>query len=475
MGRWDIPDSWEWVKTEKIANIVGGGTPTSTDPENFDENGHPWLTPADLSGYEYTYIDKGKRNLSAKGLSSCGAKLMPPGTVLFSSRAPIGYCAIASNEICTNQGFKSLVLKSDIDPRFIRYYLLLSKDYAESLSSGSTFKELSAKRMKLLEFPIAPKHEQKRIADKIEALQAKSKKANQALEAAKPLLDKLRQSILASAFRGDLTADWRKYNPDVEPASVLLERIRAERRKKWEENELTKMRAKGKEPENDRWKERYKEPEPVDTNSLPKLPDGWCWVTAEEVSDRSLGKMLDRSKHREGKELPYIRNINVRWENVDTTDLLKMFFKNNELNRYQLEAGDVLICEGGEPGRAAVWDKKNDKMMYQKAIHRLRPYCNISPWWFVYHLWNDSSKGVLEKYYTGTTIKHFTGKSLSKYIMCLAPIKEIDEIVSLIKNSLAFINRIQNKIWQIEDQRRILDQSILSKAFKGELVPQNSL
>ena len=92
-----------------------------------------------------------------------------------------------------------------------------------------------------------------------------------------PLLEKFRQSVLSSAFRGDMTADWRAQNPDIEPAEKLLERIRKERRKSWEENEWAKMKAKGKTPKDDKWKTKYKEPEPVDTTDLPELPEGWCW------------------------------------------------------------------------------------------------------------------------------------------------------------------------------------------------------
>jgi type I restriction enzyme S subunit len=95
--------------------------------------------------------------------------------------------------------------------------------------------------------------------EKIEALTARSRKAREALEAIPELLDQFRQSVLAAAFRGDLTADWREQNPDVEPAEALLERIRVERRKRWEEAELEKMRAKGKEPTNDKWKAKYKD------------------------------------------------------------------------------------------------------------------------------------------------------------------------------------------------------------------------
>ena len=145
--RWELPQTWIWSEAGQIAEIIGGGTPSTRDPSNFSDDGIPWLTPADLTGFDGVYIGRGKRDLSQKGYDTSGAKLMPEGTVLFSSRAPIGYCAIAANPICTNQGFKNLVLSAEIQPEFVRYYLISSIEYAESLSSGTTFNELSGSRM----------------------------------------------------------------------------------------------------------------------------------------------------------------------------------------------------------------------------------------------------------------------------------------------------------------------------------------
>src|SRR5690606_18895193 len=116
---------------------------------------------------------------------------------------------------------------------------------------------------------------------KIDALTEKSREAREALDEVPQLLAKLRHSILAAAFRGDLTKQWREQNPNVEPASALLQRIREEGRKKWEQAELAKFKAKGKLPPDDKWKSKYGEPEPADTEGLPELPEGWCWASAE--------------------------------------------------------------------------------------------------------------------------------------------------------------------------------------------------
>src|SRR5690606_36004057 len=129
-------------------------------------------------------------------------------------------------------------------------------------------------------------NEQRRIVGKIEALFERSRRARQALDAIPPLIEKLRQSILAAAFRGDLTADWRAQNPDVEPASVLLERIRAERRRRWEQAYLDKLKAKGKTPKDDKWKSKYNAPAAAATAGLPSLPATWTWARVEELSSK---------------------------------------------------------------------------------------------------------------------------------------------------------------------------------------------
>lgn len=200
--RWSIPQNWKWVHIREIAKIVGGGTPSSRNEANFTETGVAWITPADLTGYKEAYISRGRRDLSEEGYASSSATLVPKGTVLFSSRAPIGYCVIAQNEVSTNQGFKNLVLKDSIQPEFIRYYLLSSKDYAESKASGTTFLELSARSVGELMVPLAPYSEQKCIVEKISNLLTSSTRAQEELERIPILIEKYKARLLANAYSG---------------------------------------------------------------------------------------------------------------------------------------------------------------------------------------------------------------------------------------------------------------------------------
>ena len=141
---------WKKVKLSELGTIVGGGTP-STKKEEYYGGNIPWITPKDLANFGERYIEHGNRNITLTGLENSSAKILPAGSILFSSRAPIGYIAIASNNVSTNQGFKSIIPNSDVDSLFLYYLLKFNKDKIENMGSGTTFKEVSASIMKSIE------------------------------------------------------------------------------------------------------------------------------------------------------------------------------------------------------------------------------------------------------------------------------------------------------------------------------------
>ena len=140
----------EWIecKISDIGTVVGGATPSTKKIENYEGGNIAWITPKDLSTLIGRYIQCGERNITEIGLKSCSTQLLPKNTVLFSSRAPIGYVAIAANEVCTNQGFKSVISNEATDPLFLFYLLKYNKDKIEAMGSGTTFKEVSGNTMK---------------------------------------------------------------------------------------------------------------------------------------------------------------------------------------------------------------------------------------------------------------------------------------------------------------------------------------
>lgn len=230
-----MKSDWKECTLAELGEIVGGATPSTKDEQNYGGD-IAWITPKDLSTLKGRFISRGERNITEKGLRSCSAQIMPKNAVLFSSRAPIGYVAIAANPVCTNQGFKSIVANSDNDPMFLYYLLKYNKNAIEAMGSGTTFKEVSGSTMRGIRVyvPIS-KVEQQRIAAILSALDEK-------IAINREINDNLQQQAQAiyherfeTVSPNDLPSDWRivtlgevatisnkSFNPLKEP-EILLE------------------------------------------------------------------------------------------------------------------------------------------------------------------------------------------------------------------------------------------------------------
>ena len=166
----DLPELWTFARLKHIGGIVGGGTPKTNISEYWDGN-IPWLTPADFSGYDSMYISNGSRTITEFGLKSSSAQMLPTNSILFSSRAPIGYTAIATNPVCTNQGFKSVVPYDFSMSPYLYYSLKARTDNIIQRATGTTFKEISGSEMAETIIPIPPLNEQSKIVEKVTQLQ----------------------------------------------------------------------------------------------------------------------------------------------------------------------------------------------------------------------------------------------------------------------------------------------------------------
>ena len=195
---------------------------------------------------------------------------------------------------------------------------------------------------------------------------------------------------------------------------------------------------------------------------FPEFQNAGEWEEAalDDIAEIKLGKMLDKQKHTTGHLLPYLNNLAVRWNEVNTSDLPKMYFNDRELDRFGLRAGDVVVCEGGEPGRAAVWDGRLPDLKFQKAIHRVRFNVPFEPKILVLHLENLAGTDQFEMLFTGGGIKHLTGETFSRLRIPLIPHAEQQRIATCLTSLDALITVETQKHEALKTHKKGLMQQL---------------
>lgn len=365
------------------------------------------------------------------------------------------------------------------------------------------------------DFPIAPLSEQRRIVAKIEELFSELDKGVEYLKTAQAQLKVYRQALLKHAFEGKLSVQWREQrrakqsvapakagaqplndmdsrpNPSrglalrgndevgggndkpLETAADLLKRIQQERAQRYQQ-QLTDWESSGKQGSKPKPPKSLPPLTAEELAELPELPEGWGWFSIGNICQEAvLGKMLDKEKNK-GELKPYLRNINVRWGKFALDDLLEMRFEDFEFTRYGLEDHDLIVCEGGEPGRCAVWRKEfGSGMQIQKALHRIRFTSSMNSSFVQMYFELCASNRRLEKMFTGTTIKHLTGEKLTRMAVPICSIAEQIQILLVLESRFSEIDQLDQTITTSLQQAEALRQSILKKAFSGQLVPQD--
>jgi type I restriction enzyme S subunit len=195
----------------------------------------------------------------------------------------------------------------------------------------------------------------------------------------------------------------------------------------------------------------------------------WEEVPLGDIAEIKLGKMLDKQKHTSGHLLPYLNNLSVRWNEVNTSDLPRMYFNDRELARFGLRAGDVVVCEGGEPGRAAVWDGSLPDLKFQKAIHRVRFKMPFEPKILVLHLENLSGTNQFEMLFTGGGIKHLTGETFSRLKIPLIPFAEQKRIADCFTSLNDLITAETKKLEALKAHKKGLMQQLFPSPQEAEV------
>lgn len=181
----------------------------------------------------------------------------------------------------------------------------------------------------------------------------------------------------------------------------------------------------------------------------------WPLKRVEEIADFCLGKMLDEKKNK-GEPLPYLANVNVRWGEFDLSDLRQMKFETDELERFSLKYGDIVMCEGGEPGRCAIWKERLPGMMFQKALHRIRSFRGIDQQFLYYSFLYKGKRGGFSSLYTGSTIKHLPKQQLAKVEIAIPPFDIQKRISMTLSTYDDLIENNKRRIALLEESARLL-------------------
>jgi type I restriction enzyme S subunit len=229
-------------------------------------------------------------------------------------------------------------------------------------------------------------------------------------------------------------------------------------------------------PKTDRWKQKYDEPEPPDTEDLPELPEGWVWARVEQIGDVQLGRQRSPEYHEGPNMRPYLRAANATWDGVDLSDVKSMDFPPDLWDRYRLEKGDVLLAEASgspnEVGKPFVWHGEIPECGFQNTLIRVRPHL-LPPEFLYVHFLTDALTGRFGEVAKGVNIQHLGATRLSQFAIALPPLDEQRRIVEEVERRLSVVDALEEAVEANLTRVERLRQAILKTAFEGRLVDQN--
>jgi type I restriction enzyme S subunit len=472
-----LPAGWRLASTDDLFEFVTSGSRGWA--QHYSDHGPAFIRIGNLDhGTIELDLTSVQRVQPPRGAEGERTRLRP-NDILVSITAELGMVGLVPSELgeaYINQHVALARPATGSDPRFLAWFLASEYDGKRQLREmqrGATKVGLGLDDIRSVQVPLPPLDQQRRIVEKIEALTAKSRRAKEALDAIPPLLERFRKSVLAAAFRGDLTRDWRDQHPDVEPAVQLLARIRQERRARWEQAELEKLRAKGKPPKNDDWKQKYVEPEAVDTEGLPELPAGWCWASCEELT--APGRSIIYGIIKPGPDtpggVPYVRVMEMKDGTIDLATLNRCAPERAALfSRATLRAGDILVSKDGTIGRVAIVPPELEGGNITQHVLRVSPTARVVNTFVARMIEAPASQAWMVGETKGVALQGVNVGDFRRLPIPLCPVQEQTALVRVLDRALASSAGVATALGASRRLAAGIDAAILAKAFRGELV-----
>lgn len=397
-----IPESWKWVQLKSIGQIIGGGTP-KTSVADYWNGDISWITPADLGKNTSKWILKGAKSITQKGLDESSAKLMPEGSVVYSSRAPIGHIAIAAHELCTNQGCKSFAPDTQFITTEWAYYMLIARTRdIQSRASGTTFKEISGKGIGETWVSLPPQAEQKRIVTRLEKVFAEIARAEKAYEELQTLAGVLRGQILQEAIQGKLVPQLAEEGV-VEQIGVAPDEVPFE------------------------------------------IPESWKWCHMKGITQKIHYGFTASAANAGNAKLLRITDIQdgrVNWDTVPFCDVPE-----KKLASCKLGESDVVIARtGGTIGKSFLLTDVSDVAVFASYLIRLIPCAEVvNPKYLMVFLNSPEYWKQLKAMSQGTGQPNVNAKSLSTLLLPLPPLDEQARIVAKVEELLKHVDALSAK------------------------------
>jgi type I restriction enzyme S subunit len=458
-----LPKGWCEARLDEVSKVVTGKTPSKKNQEYFNGN-IPFIKPGDV-------INQGVIESTIETISEEGAKTVPtipPGSVTVTCIGNLGRAAITKVNSATNQQINTAIPYAEISSKYLYYYLLTIKEWMEKESSATTVAIINKSRFSAAPIKVAPKNEQTRIADKLDSMLAKVDAAQTRLDKIPNILKRFRQSVLAAATSGELTKEWRLTNSQL---AYDLELLRQNIYDNWLEARHAEFKRKGKTPKSTSWLKKFPGP-----NFIDSMIPTWISLSLENIAE-----VVDPNpSHRmpsyvvEGKAFISSENIiNINKLNFSKGKKVTAEEVEKQKTRYEIVEGTFAFTRIGTIGKSVLLPKPHDYGI-SHAMAVVNPYKSIMDSAFLILTMNCET--ILKQASHGVQSVGVPDLGIGKmksFTVPLPPLMEQQEIVRRVESLFTMVDTVEKQYKDAKARTNRLTQSILAKAFRGELVPQD--